>query len=159
MTVSTMTNKEWASLTRAFDRPDLLEDPRFKTPQLRDKNVNERLDVVQHVLRTRTTQAWLEIFEREDVPCAPALSRQQVIEHPQVLASEILQENLHPVAGSLRQTRVAARFEGSPPDLPKGAPRLGEHNHEVLCEMGLSEPEIEYLITQGAVGNEQYNNS
>ena len=159
MTVSTMTNKEWASLTRAFDRPDLLEDPRFKTPQLRDTNVNERLDVVQDVLRTRTTQAWLEIFEREDVPCAPALSRQQVIEHPQVLASEILQENLHPVAGSLRQTRVAARFEGSPPDLPKGAPRLGEHNHEVLCEMGLSEPEIEYLITQGAVGNEQYNNS
>ena len=159
MTVSTMTNKEWASLTRAFDRPDLLEDPQFKTPQLRDKNVNERLDVVQDVLRTRTTQAWLEIFEREDVPCAPALSRQQVIEHPQVLASEILQENLHPVAGSLRQTRVAARFEGSPPDLPKGAPRLGEHNHEVLCEMGLSEPEIEYLITQGAVGNEQYNNS
>jgi len=93
------------------------------------------------------------------VPCAPALSRQQVIEHPQVLASEILQENLHPVAGSLRQTRVAARFEGSPPDLPKGAPRLGEHNHEVLCELGLSELEIEHLIKQGAVGNERYSNS
>ena len=159
MTVSTMTNKEWAALTRAFDRPDLLEDSRFKTPQLRDKNVNERLDVIQEVLRTRTTQAWLEIFEREDVPCAPALTRQQVIEHPQILASEILQENLHPVAGSLRQTRVAARFEGSPPDLPKGAPRLGEHNHEVLSELGLSEPEIEHLIAQGAVGTEQYSKS
>ena len=159
MTVSTMTNKEWAALARAFDRPDLLEDSRFKTPQLRDKNVNERLDVNQEVLRTRTTQAWLEIFEREDVPCAPALTRQQVIEHPQILASEILQENLHPVAGSLRQTRVAARFEGSPPNLPKGAPRLGEHNHEVLSELGLSEPEIEHLIAQGAVGTEQYSKS
>ena len=69
------------------------------------------------------------------------------------------QENHHPVAGSLRQTRVAARFEGSPPDLPKGAPRLGEHNHEVLCELGLSELEIEHLIKQGAVGNERYSNS
>ena len=45
MTVSTMTNKEWEALSRAFKRPDLLEDARFKTPQLRDHNVNDRLGV------------------------------------------------------------------------------------------------------------------
>ena len=136
MTVSTMTNKEWAALSRAFGRPDMLEDPRFENPALRDRNVNERLAFVQEILKTKTTGEWLAIFEAEDVPSAPALTRAEVIEHPQVLASEILIEREHPAAGRLRQTRTAARFEGTPPDIHRGAPRLGEHTDEILTELG-----------------------
>ena len=156
MTVSTMGNKEWLALSRAFERPDLLEDPRFKTPQLRDQNVNERLTLVQAELKTKTTAKWLEIFEKEEVPAAPALTRQEMIEHPQVTASEILVEYDHPVAGRLRQTRTAARFEGTPPGPPQGAPRLGEHNTQILMELGLSEDEIIELSECGAIGDETY---
>ena len=156
MTVSTMGNKEWLALSRAFERPDLLKDPRFKTPQLRDQNVNERLALVQAELKTKTTAKWLEIFEKEEVPAAPALTRQEMIEHPQVTASEILVEYDHPVAGRLRQTRTAARFEGTPPGPPQGAPRLGEHNTEILMELGLSEDEIIELSESGAIGDETY---
>ena len=156
MTVSTMGNKEWLALSRAFKRPDLLEDSRFKTPQLRDQNVNERLALVQAELKTKTTAKWLEIFEKEEVPAAPALTRQEMIEHPQVTASEILVEYDHPVAGRLRQTRTAARFEGTPPGPPHGAPRLGEHNTQILMELGLSEDEIIELSECGAIGDETY---
>ena len=156
MTVSTMTNKEWEALSRAFKRPDLLEDPRFKTPQLRGHNVNDRLDVVQEVLLCKTTQEWLDIFDQEDVPSAPALTREEVIKHPQVIASDILREHDHPIAGRLRQARVAARFEGTPPSEPRGAPQLGEHSDEVLIELGFSDKEISALKASGAVGNESY---
>ena len=156
MTVATMGNKEWLALSRAFERPDLLKDPRFKTPQLRDQNVNERLALVQVELKTKTTAKWLEIFEKEEVPAAPALTRQEMIEHPQVTASEILVEYDHPVAGRLRQTRTAARFEGTPPGPPQGAPRLGEHNTQILMELGLSEDEIIELSECGAIGDETY---
>jgi crotonobetainyl-CoA:carnitine CoA-transferase CaiB-like acyl-CoA transferase len=156
MTVSTMGNKEWLALSRAFERPDLLKDPRFKTPQLRDQNVNERLALVQAELTTKTTAKWLEIFEKEEVPAAPALTRQEMIEHPQVTASEILVEYDHPVAGRLRQTRTAARFEGTPPGPPQGAPRLGEHNTQILMELGLSKDEIIKLSETGAIGEETY---
>ena len=155
MTVSTMGNKEWLALSRAFERPDLLKDTRFKTPQLRDQNVNERLALVQAELKTKTTAKWLEIFEKEEVPAAPALTRQEMIEHPQVTASEILVEYDHPVAGRLRQTRTAARFEGTPPGPPQGA-RLGEHNTQILMELGLSEDEIIELSESGAIGDETY---
>ena len=158
MTVSTMGNKEWLALSRAFERPDLLEDSRFKTPQLRDQNVNERLALVQAELKTKTTAKWLEIFDKEEVPAAPALTRQEMIEHPQVTASEILVEYDHPVAGRLRQTRTAARFEGTPPGPPQGAPRLGEHNTQILMELGLSEDEIIELSECGAIGDETYPN-
>ena len=156
MTVSTMTNKEWEALSRAFKRPDLLEDPRFKTPQLRGHNVNDRLDVVQEVLLLKTTREWLDIFDQEDVPSAPALTRDEVIKHPQVIASDILREHDHPIAGRLRQARVAARFEGTPPSEPRGAPQLGEHSDEVLIELGFSDEEISALKASGAVGNESY---
>ena len=156
MTVSTMTNKEWEALSRAFKRPDLLEDPRFKTPQLRGHNVNDRLGVVQEVLLSKTTREWLDIFDQEDVPSAPALTRDEVIKHPQVIASDILREHDHPIAGRLRQARVAARFEGTPPSEPRGAPQLGEHSDEVLIELGFSDEEISALKASGAVGNESY---
>lgn len=156
MTVSTMSNKEWAALAKAFDRQEMLEDPRFKTPELRDQNVDARLSLVQEVLSTKTTQEWLDIFEKEDVPSAPALTRQQVIEHPQVIDSEVLLEHEHPVAGRLRQTRTAARFEGTPPDIRRGAPRLGEHNTEILSELGFSVDEIAELRNCGAVGQDMH---
>ena len=75
-----------------------------------------------------------------------------------MVASEIVIEREHPVAGRLRQTRTAARFEGTPADIRKGAPRLGEHNNEVLSELGLSESEIAELRNCGAVGHEDYPN-
>jgi crotonobetainyl-CoA:carnitine CoA-transferase CaiB-like acyl-CoA transferase len=142
MTAAVMGDKEWAALARALDRPQWLEDPRFKTAELREENINDRLQMTQDVLATRTTAEWLSRMEAEGVPCAPVLTRDQVIAHPQVLASGILLESEHPVAGRLRQTRAAARFSQTPPALRRGAPRLGEHTGEVLRELGVTDTEI-----------------
>ena len=156
MTISTMGDKEWAALTRAVEQPELLDDSRFKSASLRDHNVDARLELVQSILITRTTQEWITLFEREEVPCAPALTRNEVIKHPQIVASEILIETDHPVAGRLRQTRTPARFEGTPTEIQRGAPRLGEHNLEILTELGFDETEIDALRANGAIGNEDY---
>ena len=154
MTAAVMTNKEWAALTRALERPEWLEDPRFTTTALRDQNIDARLQMIQDVLKTRTTQEWLERLEAEQVPCAPVLTRDQVIAHPQILASGILLESDHPVAGRLRQTRTAARF-ATPTVVRHGAPRLGQHSGEVLSELGLSADDVADLRRQGIVGEER----
>ncbi len=156
MTVSAMGDKEWAALSRAFDKPEWLEDPRFLTVELRDKNIDDRLRVTQEQVRTRTTAEWMEIFDAEGVPAAPVLTRREMIEHPQVLASEVIIETEHPVAGKLRQTRTPARFEGTETGDYRGAPRLGEHNHEVLTELGYSSADIESFSESGALGSERY---
>ena len=156
MTISTMGNKEWAALARAVERPELLDDPRFMSASLRDRNVDARLDLIHVILITRTTQEWMALFEREEVPCAPALTRNEVIKHPQIIASEILIETDHPVAGRLRQTRTPARIEGTPTEIRQGAPRLGEHNIEILTELGFDATEIDALRAKGAIGDEDY---
>jgi crotonobetainyl-CoA:carnitine CoA-transferase CaiB-like acyl-CoA transferase len=155
MTVAVMSNKEWTALTRVLGHPEWLDDPRFKTPELRDQNINDRLQLTQDVLKGGTTEEWLERLEAEGVPCAPVLTREQVINHPQVRASDLLLESDHPVAGRLRQTRAAARFTRTPPELRRGAPLHGEHTAEVLGELGLTRQEIDKLRAGKVIGGEK----
>jgi crotonobetainyl-CoA:carnitine CoA-transferase CaiB-like acyl-CoA transferase len=152
MTAAVMSDKEWAALTRALGHPEWLDDPRFKTPTLRDQNIDDRLQLTQDALRTRTTEEWLERLEADGVPCAPVLTRDQVIRHPQVLASKVVVETEHPVVGRIRQTRPAARFAKTPPELRRGAPVLGEHTDEILADLGLTHLEIDALHTRGIIG-------
>jgi len=154
MTVAVMSNKEWEGLTKALDKPEWLADARFATPGARDRHVNERLEMTQVVLRTRTTAEWLERLEALDVPCAPVLKRSEVGAHPQVVAMDSIGEYDHHAAGRLRQARPPARFSRTPAGVRRGAPRLGEHGAELLRELGYGDAQIEALVRAQAVGNE-----
>lgn len=151
ISVSAMTNKQWQALCDALGHPEWKDDERFKTPALRDRNANERLEMTQQALTTRTAEEWLDILESAGVPCAPVLTRSQMIEHPQVQASELIVETDHPHAGRLRQTRPAARFSRTTPEIRIGAPRHGEHNAELLSEVGVSPDEQQALREQGVI--------
>ncbi len=152
MSVAVMTDAQWAGLTRALEHPDWLTDPRFATPELRDLNINDRLALIQAELTGRKTAEWVRRFDAEGVPCAPVLTRNEMIHHPQIEAAGIIQENTHPEAGPLRQARDAARFEGTPAEYRRGAPGLGENGEEILREAGLPAAEIEELLAAGIVG-------
>lgn len=155
MTVSTMSDKEWSAFCAAMDRPDLATDPRFASPSLRDENVDARLRVIQDCLSPNTTEENLDRLEAHGVPCAPALTRSQVVSHPQVVNNQVLFESDHPAAGRLRQARNAARFDRSPAEHRMGAPELGEHTTDILRELGRSDEEIAGLMADGIVGGER----
>ena len=152
MSVSTMTNAQWAGLSRAAGKPDWLDDERFQSAELRDFNINDRLELVQSALIEKTTEEWLDLLETNNVPCAPVLTRNALIEHPQIQDSGILVETDHPQAGRLRQARTAARFEGTPASIRHVAPHLGENTDDVLSDAGLTDAEIGALREAGIVG-------
>ena len=145
ISVAVQTNKEWKSLIRAFDTPAWLEDERFKTPALRQKNIDDRLYLTQNILITKSTEFWLKKLEAEDVPCAPVLTRSEAIAHPQAITNQIIVETDHHLAGRIRQTRPAANFSKTNYALHRGGPELGEHTQEILSEIGYTNKEIENI--------------
>ena len=79
------------------------------------------------------------------MPCAPILSRDELLTDPQIAANGLIVESTHPLAGAMRQPRPAARFAETPSALRSFAPILGEHTDGLLAEIGLSRREIEEL--------------
>ena len=150
ISVAAFRRRDWERLADACERPEWKEDPRFLTSAGLEVHKSERLELTQQALGGRTTSEWIRRLEAHDVPCAPVLTRAEVIRHPQVAANALIVEVDHPVAGRLRQTRPPARFEGTPAEYRMGGPALGEHTREVLAEAGLSVTEVEALLACGA---------
>jgi crotonobetainyl-CoA:carnitine CoA-transferase CaiB-like acyl-CoA transferase len=150
ITAAALTDRQWVGLARAVDRPEWLEDERFKTSALRQRHIDARLQLIQDVLIARSTADWLERLTAAGVPCAPVLTRNEVIRHPQVQQMEIVVETEHPAAGRLRQSRPAARFSRTPAVIRRGAPGLGEHTEEILADLGYSNAEIVQLRSENS---------
>ena len=149
ISVSVMSNDQWGGLCHAVGHPEWLEDERFKTPAGRDRNADARLEMTQEALRAKPAEEWLAILEDAGVPCAPVLTRSEMLRHPQVQAAGIVVETEHAHAGLLRQARNAARFEATVPEIRFGAPQLGEHTLEILAELGYDEAKREALVQGG----------
>ena len=142
ISAAVQSDREWLALTKALDKPEWLEDPRFKTVALRQRNINDRLTLTQQTLKTRSADEWLERLTRHGVPCAPVLTRTGMIANEQVQANGIVTEYDHPQAGRLRQARPAARFSASPPAIRHGGAALGQHTTEILAEIGYAPDDL-----------------
>ncbi len=159
ITAGAVSDAEWEGLCKALRRTRWLEDERFKTPRDRMRNANLRLEMTAEVLKEKTSAEWLARLDEFGVPCAPVLTRPQVVEQEQVKVNKLLFEYDHPGLGRVRQPRPAALFDVTPPGTKRIAPRLGEHSCEVLREHGFEAAEISALIDAGVLATASLDHS
>ncbi|MGH8012114.1 MAG: CaiB/BaiF CoA transferase family protein [Candidatus Binataceae bacterium] len=145
ITAGAVSDNEWAGMCRALERPEWLNDARFKSPADRVRNAGIRIEITAEVLKTQTSATWLERLDREQVPCAPILNREELLDDPQIAANHLIVESVHPHAGAMRQPRPAARFADTPAGIRFPAPVLGEHTDTVLGEAGITSEELSHL--------------
>ena len=152
ITLGAVSDKEWQALCSAINRTDLISDPRFATPAARNKNRQERMEVVEEALGAYDTETILNSLEAADVPCAPVLNRMQMLDDAQVRANNLIHTINQPGLGPLRQARPAARFAGTPAETVRTAPALGEHTVQILTDIGIDSTEIERLRADKIIG-------
>ena len=151
ISVAVQSDKEWLNICDAFNKKEWLSDPRFLTAELRHQNINERLELIQSELKKKTSDEWLKLLTAKDVPCAPVLTRKEMIKNEQVVANDIIKISEHPIAGKIRQSKLAASFSVTNKDDNLSAPTLGQHTKSVLSGLGFTELEVDRLLSDKVI--------
>jgi crotonobetainyl-CoA:carnitine CoA-transferase CaiB-like acyl-CoA transferase len=145
--------KLWQVFCPAIGRPELGNDPRYRTNADRLRNRDTLIATLQEVFLTRTYEEWEEILLDHGIPIGAINNLAQVVEHPQVRARGSLVEIEHPTAGRTRMVGPALRLSETPGSIRTPAPTLGQHNDEVLRNLlGLDAAAIADLRAAGALG-------
>ncbi|MFM9939085.1 MAG: CaiB/BaiF CoA transferase family protein [Hyphomicrobiaceae bacterium] len=150
ITVGPNTNAQAFAFFDAIGRPELKSDPRFDSASARTAHVAEYFKVRADGLKQKTTAAWLEIFERLEVPAARYNSIDDLFEDPHLADVGFFREVEHPSEGRIRMTKTPNTFHGGMREETLMAPRLGEHTREILGEAGFTASEVDALIADGA---------
>jgi formyl-CoA transferase len=151
--LSTGTQTMAERLFRAIGRPKLNDDPRFSTSAARLAHREEVEAIVAGFIAGRTQADVLAFFEAAEVTVGPVCDEADLAENAYVSEREVLIDVPDDVAGSLPMHNIIPRLSASPGALRRPAPALGEHNLELLRELGCSEGEIAHLLELGVLGS------
>ena len=113
----------------AAGHPEWLDDARFATNPERVKNRDIVNAAIQAVIATRACANWVAALEEVGVPCAPLQTIDQVLDHPQTKALDILQTTPD---GKMSLIGLPVSFDGQRPPLRRGPPALGADTDLIL---------------------------
>ena len=143
----------WKKMCEVMEMNELADDPRFRTNDLRSKNRDTLLPIMEEILMTRSGEEWLELFEAAGVPSAPVNPLDRALDNEQVKARRLIREYEYPEVGTVRivGNPILNRTENGNPD-PKPAPLHGGDTEAILREvLFMSDEQIRSLIESGAV--------
>ncbi len=152
LALSVVSEAQWQALLNWLGQPDwatrIGDDPRSRFD--RQDELDEGL---RRVFAERDRSACVTELIAAGVPAAPTIDPRSLRDHPQLAARGFLEEVEHPVVG--RQATMSAPFRFASVDhwLERAAPVLGQHNAEVLAELGYGPEEIEALTAEKVIGD------
>lgn len=144
--------KNWLVFLDIVGDQAIKDDARFFTNADRMANLDALVETLTPVMKTRTTDQWLEALEAAGIPAGPVLSITEMQSHPQTLARDMIPSVEHPVAGTVQTIGLPVKFSETPGGVQHAAPLLGQHTSEVLKELGYSPDEIADLAERGIAG-------
>jgi formyl-CoA transferase len=134
----------WKRCATALGHPEWVEDARFVNGQARMKNRPALEGVIEAVLATNTTEHWVNVLEAAGVPCGPVYTYGQMFADPQIRHRGMVQTAPDAEFGEVPHIRTPIRI-GDAIRVRHTAPKLGEHNAEILGRVGVTEKELAAL--------------
>jgi crotonobetainyl-CoA:carnitine CoA-transferase CaiB-like acyl-CoA transferase len=143
--------KFWEGLCKSVERPELIEDPRFKTRPDRRANYDELNKTFAVFFKEKPRAHWVERLEANDVPHTPVYNLKEVFDDPQVkhMGMEIAIERKD--KPTIRTVKFPLEYSDTKSAHPSPPPELGEHNAEFLKPLGYDEKKIAEFKEKGVI--------
>ena len=132
------TDKQWDQFFEAAGLGETFgKDPRFSDYSNRGRHIQELYALVGEVTQTKTTQEWLDILKPLSIPVVKTARLDDLPDDPHLKAVGFFERHNHPHVGPYNAMKPPVKFTGSPSNIRRHPPRLGEHTAEVLAELNL----------------------
>jgi crotonobetainyl-CoA:carnitine CoA-transferase CaiB-like acyl-CoA transferase len=136
---------QWQALCKATGKPELVTDKRFTDADARTANMSALSVILEPLFTTGTVRYWLNRLDKAKVPCSRVDYFREMFDNPHLLENGLIAEHESADVGPVKQLGMALKLSGTPGNLQRAAPGLGQHNDEVLTEIGYSPQEITRL--------------
>lgn len=135
----------WKRFAEAIDKEEWLQMEEFKDAKSRLKNRDYLNELIEEVTITKTSNEWVEMLEKVGVPCGPINSIDKVFDDPQVQHLGIAQEIETIPFGETKLVGQPFNLSRSSSSMKRRPPEKGEHNEDVLGDLGFSAEELDAL--------------
>ena len=141
----------WKRFVKAVDKGEWLEMDEFKNAKERLKNRDYLNKLITEVTITKTSDEWVEKLEKVGVPCGPINSIDKVFDDPQVKHLGIAQSIDTIPFGQTQLVGQPFNLSRSPSIMKQRPPEKGEHNEDVLLDLGYSSEELDELKSKNII--------
>ena len=138
-------------LFRAIGRPDLVDDPRFRTNADRLRHADELDAIIGAFIGARSQAENVAFFEKAEVTIGPIYDTPQIMADPHFIERELIADYPDPEMGQIPMHHVVPRFDRTPGSIRTRAPKLGEHNRALLGEIGINGADYAGLRKDGVL--------
>lgn len=142
----------WRGFCKLVGRPELIDDPRFRTNGARVENRDATVEIVAAIMSTRTCEDWFEALTAVGIPCSPIHTLGELAAHPHSRASGMVYDYDHPVFGPMSAVAQPIKFDGERSRSLRAPPSLGQDSDDVLHGLGFDDAAISDLRAQGVIG-------
>jgi crotonobetainyl-CoA:carnitine CoA-transferase CaiB-like acyl-CoA transferase len=150
MAIGTSNDAAFERLMKVLHLEAHTGDPRFASYASRKQYEAPLLELIEPAVRERDSTELEAELSKVGIPCSRVNNYKEVLEHPQSVARDLVQDLEHPRLGKMRAVRNPILLDHDGPSFVRPAPMLGEHSGEILRSLGYSQAEIDALIAQGA---------
>jgi crotonobetainyl-CoA:carnitine CoA-transferase CaiB-like acyl-CoA transferase len=149
--LSASTQKMAERVFASIGRPELARDPRYATNAARVKHADELDAIIGAFVAQRTQAQNVAFFEAAEVTIGPIYDVSQILEDAHFIEREVLADFPDADMGAFPMHHVVPRLLGTPGAIRTPAPKLGQHNRELLREVGVDDARYAELLAAGAV--------
>ncbi|WP_142247922.1 CoA transferase [Alkalihalobacterium alkalinitrilicum] len=146
LSVGALELKFWEAFCKAIGREDfidLLDAPQATQDELQVE--------ISSIIQQKPLNEWVEIFKDYDTCVAPVLNFEELLTNPQINERKMIEEMIGPSGEVVKHIGIPIKLSDTPGEIYAKAPKLGEHNDEILKELGYSNEKIEKLGNVGVI--------